>query len=100
MALLLWILRVLVLLLIARFLVTMVRQAIRYAGGSSSSPGPVRGRKPERIGGTLVQDPQCGTYIPQDRAIAHTSGGATIYFCSTTCRDAWMQGTAASRARS
>lgn len=90
MTLLLWIVRLLVLLLIVRFVVTMVRQALLH---SKSTGRPPRGgqttRPPERIGGTLVQDPQCGTYLPKERAIAVTSAGSTQYFCSDTCRDAW-----------
>lgn len=92
MTLLLWIVRILVLLLIVRFVVTMVRQAMQ-SGRSKRAPqqGGRSGRQPERIGGTLVQDPHCGTYLPQDRAIAVASGGSTTYFCSTKCRDEWAQ---------
>jgi uncharacterized protein len=91
--LILWIVRLLVLLLIIRFVVTLVTRAMRQMGGGA---GPRQsGRQPnrpvERIGGTLVQDPQCGTYLPQDRAISVVSGGATQFFCSTTCRDAWSK---------
>jgi hypothetical protein len=70
--LLFWILRLLVLLLIVRFVVTMIRQAALYSKGG---PKPAAGRskrQPERIGGTLVQDPQCGTYLPKERAIARS----------------------------
>lgn len=90
MALLLWILRLIVLLIIIRFVVVLVRQVMarsRTTGGGSSRPRA--GRTPERIGGTLVQDPQCGTYLPQDRAIVVLRGGAATYFCSTRCRDEW-----------
>jgi uncharacterized protein len=92
--LLLWIVRLLVLLLIVRFVVTMIRQAALYSKGG---PKPTAGRskrQPERIGGTLVQDPQCGTYLPKDRAIAVTSGGGIQYFCSDKCRDEWTAKTA------
>ncbi len=43
----------------------------------------------ERSGGTLVQDPQCGTYLPKSRALALTAGGEAKYFCSPACRDAY-----------
>jgi YHS domain-containing protein len=92
--LLFWILRLLVLLLIVRFVVTMIRQAALYSKGG---PKPAAGRskrQPERIGGTLVQDPQCGTYLPKERAIAVTSGGSTQYFCSDKCRHAWTSNAA------
>src|SRR5690606_18149766 len=71
MTLLFWIVRLLVLFLIIRFVVLMVRSALVAAGGGSSD-GPARGgtrvKRTERLGGTLVQDPQCGTYLPEDRA--------------------------------
>jgi uncharacterized protein len=90
MALLIWIIRFIVLLIIIRFAVVFVRQMMggaRAAGGAARKPRA--GRTPERIGGTLVQDPQCGTYLPQDRAIVVARGGETTYFCSTRCRDEW-----------
>jgi uncharacterized protein len=85
----LWIVRILVILLIVRFLVTMVRQAVRHAGGGVSPPGGRPKRQPERLGGTLVQDPQCGTYLPKERALTLSAAGTTQYFCSDKCRDQW-----------
>jgi YHS domain-containing protein len=86
--LILWFIRVLILLLIVRFVVTMVRQAMARRGGANPRERVPR-RSPERIGGTLVQDPQCGTYLPRDRALEVTAGGTTHYFCSDRCRDEW-----------
>ena len=91
MTLLIWIVRLVVLLLIVRFVVTMIRHAVQQ---SRSAPRPDAGRpkrQAERIGGTLVQDPQCGTYLPKDRALAVTAGGSTQYFCSDKCRDEWAR---------
>lgn len=89
MTLLLWIVRLVVLLLIIRFVMTMVRQiALNSKAGSRPGGGPAK-RQAERIGGTLVQDPQCGTYLPKERALAVASGGSTQYFCSDKCRDKW-----------
>ena len=84
MTLLVWIVRLLVALMILRAVVRLF-----------AAPKPVRsGTKPartvERSGGTLVRDPHCGTYIPQSKAIAiSSSAGATTFFCSIGCRDAW-----------
>lgn len=82
-----WIVQVLV-------IVFLVRLAMRLIAGGGARRGPRSSRpaaKPaERIGGALVRDPQCGTYLPKDRALAHGRGDATQYFCSTTCRDAWL----------
>jgi hypothetical protein len=43
----------------------------------------------ERKGGTLVRDPNCGTYIPEARAITLGSGSHALHFCSAACRDAY-----------
>ena len=39
------------------------------------------------VGGELKKDPVCGTYVLAATAVKKTSGGQTIYFCSTDCRD-------------
>ncbi len=52
-----------------------------------------RGRTPERLGGTLVRDPNCGTYIPEARALRLRTGQETLYFCSPSCRDAYQHRT-------
>ena len=88
MTLILWFIRLLIILLIIRFVVVMVRQAMGQSRGGSSRARVPR-RPPERIGGTLVQDPHCGTYLPKERALAVTAGGTTHYFCSDRCRDDW-----------
>lgn len=80
---LLWLLRVLIILLILRYIVAFFTRR----------PAPAPRRAPqrpiERTGGTLVRDPQCGTYVPESGALALTRGSETMHFCSTTCRDAW-----------
>lgn len=54
-------------------------------------------RTPERLGGTLVRDPHCGTYVPESRAIRSGSGASTLFFCSTACRDAYAASHPAAR---
>ena len=36
-------------------------------------------------GGELVQDPQCGVYVPKETAVKGRGGA---YFCSEACREA------------
>ncbi len=86
MNLILWIVRLIILVMIIRFIIGLLRSAFGTRGGAAPR-GPRRPQ--ERIGGTLVQDPQCGTYLPQDRAIVLARGGDTHYFCSAKCRDDW-----------
>lgn len=81
-----WVVRALAILLLLRMVLRMLfgdrRPQKRPAGPQS--------RNPERLGGELVRDPQCGTYIPKTSAIVSGSGEAVQYFCSTTCRDAYV----------
>lgn len=86
MSLLLWIVRLVAVILIIRFVMSAFAGARRKPAASAPRQP---NRPPERLGGTLVRDPQCGTYLPQDRAIVVTKGGTTEYFCSAKCRDEW-----------
>ena len=90
MGLLLWIVRILALLLLLRFVLQLLfgnRGARKTAGG----PAPRgRARGPElKPGGELVRDPNCGTYVAKARAIAVSVGSETVSFCSATDRDAY-----------
>jgi uncharacterized protein len=82
---LLWIVRILVILLLIRLIVRFISMARAPARKSARRGGM------ERAGGELVQDPQCGTYVPKARAIVSGTGDGAKYFCSTTCRDAYAQ---------
>ena len=58
------------------------------AGPTPFDPAQNRPDQPtERVGGELVRDPQCGTYVAKSRAIVVTRNGETLYFCSAKCRD-------------
>lgn len=90
MTLMLWIVRIIIIVLIIRFVISLIRGAMTQVGTGPRGPGARSKRQPERLGGTLVQDPQCGTYLPQDRAITVVAAGSPRHFCSTRCRDEWM----------
>jgi hypothetical protein len=81
-----WIIRILVILMILR----MVVRAF-----SPSRPAPIRsggrGKQVERTGGTLVRDPECGTYIPEARAITVGSGRDALHFCSRECQEKYQR---------
>ena len=85
-----WILRVLFVL----FIIRLVLRALGI-GQVPRAPQQQRTRRMEHAGGTLVQDPHCGTYLPQSRALALGRGGETKYFCSPACRDAYLAGPSA-----
>jgi uncharacterized protein len=87
MALLVWLLRVLLITMIIRVVFGFFSQL--SAPRSRRAPGPAP-RPKERAGGTLVRDPQCGTYIPAARALSSGSGPDLQYFCSEDCRRAYL----------
>ena len=96
-----WLLRLLLLFLLIRALMLIVGGLFRGLFAAASVPG-----EPERRGndgkavsnGTLVQDPVCGTYVLQDRALTvRTAGGGTAFFCSERCRSAYDAQAARSR---
>jgi uncharacterized protein len=82
--LLLWIVRLIVLLVVIRLI---VRGIYSLMGQRQMSRPPQS--VAERAGGTLVRDPQCGTYIPESRALVLGRGADALHFCSTSCRDTW-----------
>jgi YHS domain-containing protein len=83
MLLLLWILRALIILLILRYVVA-------FFGRRGPASMPRQSRTPAvRTGGTLVRDPQCGTYVPESSTFSISRSGTMQHFCSAACRDAW-----------
>ena len=84
----LWVLRALAVLLALRFLLRLLFGQVR-PGGAGRGPAPRPRTGGERVGGELVRDPQCGTYVARSRAVEIGSGAGTLYFCSTACRDAY-----------
>ena len=84
MGILLWILRILVVIVVARLV-------LQHFFGRRPVPLERRPQRPAvRAGGTLVRDPQCGTYIPESKALTIGKGANTLHFCSATCREKWM----------
>lgn len=89
-------LRFLGLLIAFIFLVPLIRMVVGLVGRAFSNFALGPQRQPQRrpnspppapAGGTLHQDPVCGTYVSESVAVKLTSGGQTHYFCSTACRD-------------
>ena len=87
-ALLIWAVRIVVLLLLIRLVLRFLSQA---AGAGRAAGASAPRKKAERIGGALVRDPQCGTYVTRERAVTLGTGDGTQFFCSTACRDAFLQ---------
>ena len=78
-----WIARVLIFLLLLRIVLRLIFGSTRRTSGQAPSG---RSRSAERIGGELVRDPNCGTYVPKASAVVIGTGPAATYFCSDKCR--------------
>jgi YHS domain-containing protein len=89
MALLVWLLRIVLITMIIRVVFGFFSQLAAPRSRPASGPRPAP-RPKERAGGTLVRDPQCGTYIPETRALSAGSGTNIQYFCSEDCRRAYL----------
>jgi hypothetical protein len=71
--------RILGLLIIARFLVSFLKHLREGYRGAAPAAGP---RESE-----LVRDRVCNTFLPRERAIHALVNGHEEHFCSTACRD-------------
>jgi len=83
-----WIARALIFLLLLRIVLRLIFGSVL---GGSRKARPGRAGSAERVGGELVRDPNCGTYIPKASAVVLGSGADAKYFCSTKCRDEYTQ---------
>jgi YHS domain-containing protein len=77
----------LILSLIGFFLIYTVFQMIKQV--LLKPPAPPR-EKTTR-GEEMIQDPECGTYVPRNHAVTAQVKGTTHYFCSTACREKYQQ---------
>ena len=75
------------LLLIGFFLIYTVYQIIKQALLKPPAPPAEKTSRGEE----MIQDPECGTYVPRNGAVAAQHKGTTHYFCSTDCRDKYQK---------
>ena len=90
--------RLLTYMLVAVFLITVVRsmvgiilrgfsEMLRSNAGANSAAKP---RPTVPLTGELKKDPVCGTYTSAATSIQQTVQGQTFYFCSAQCRDKYL----------
>jgi YHS domain-containing protein len=77
-------------LLIILFFVFVIYLVVSVLLGFSSLGRP-RHRRREQLGGEMVRDPVCETYIPKATAIEKTFNGRPVFFCSPTCAEAYAR---------
>ena len=69
-------------------------KSLKGAGQNRARVNRSRGNgKPEnrQIVEDLVQDPNCGTYLPRGEAIRQYVAGEDHFFCSEDCRDEYIK---------
>lgn len=77
------IVRVLGLLLIARFLMSFLKHLVQGYRGAAAASTPKSSE--------LVRDRICNTFLPRERAIRALVNGHEEHFCSAACRDRALQ---------
>jgi len=48
-------------------------------------------RTSKRVSGTMVKDEFCDTYLPKEDAIREVYKGKEYYFCSSECRQKFLE---------
>jgi len=78
--------------LIALAVWLLYRSVRRLLGGSGNPGRRPAPQGPDQVIDVMVQDPQCGTYLPKHEAIKAIVKGEERFFCSEACRDAFIKG--------
>lgn len=87
-------LRVLVALLLVRFVMRAVGGFLR-ARRARQAPAVPRATPPAQVVvGEMVRDRVCNTFLPREHALSATIEGRDEYFCSAACRDQAQAGAA------
>ena len=60
-------------------------------GHSASSGGAVNHRDKGAIDDIMVKDPQCEVFFPKNEAVRASIDGRDLFFCSTECRDKFLE---------
>ncbi len=71
------------------FLYRSVRRLMSGSANAGRRPAP---KGPDQVIDIMVQDPQCGIYLPQHEAIKAIVRDEERFFCSEACRDAFIRG--------
>jgi YHS domain-containing protein len=79
-----------------KLLLLIIIAYLAYRAGKSwllrTLQGPAQnGSGRPRIDDVMVKDPVCGIYFPQREGVELNHGGKTYVFCSTACRDRFLE---------
>jgi uncharacterized protein len=85
--------RYLLIVLAVWFLYRLLRRWMTGGRGGSLGGAPgAKGRAAAEVMDVMVQDPQCGIYLPRHEGLRVQTGGGEHFFCSEACRDAYLAG--------
>ncbi|MCB2226535.1 MAG: hypothetical protein KQH53_07640 [Desulfarculaceae bacterium] len=62
----------------------------RYLAGGAEAQARKKRQAQGEVMDVMVQDPQCGTYLPKHEAKSAWVDGQERFFCSKKCRDAYV----------
>ena len=86
-----------IILILVFFAVRLLKKSLQKKAASMSAQEqaagariPNKGAQPR--GEEMVLDPVCGSYVPESSALSARRGDETAHFCSTECRDKFIQG--------
>ena len=87
--------RVVFVLVALRFLFRLLAAIVRTVRAPAQRPreAPPAPSAPA-VGGELVRDRVCNTFLPRERALSATIDGQVEHFCSAACRDQALAGAA------
>lgn len=71
-------------------LIALIYLLYRLVKGLKGLKGPEDSAERDRgvdVIDDMVQDPNCGTYVPRSDAVRRRFGGEEVFFCSETCAD-------------
>jgi uncharacterized protein len=76
-------------LLFIAFVLYVIFAAVRFIQAIGKPPG--ERRRPRTLGGTMVKDEFCETYLPREEALREVHGGKEHFFCSRECREGYLK---------
>jgi YHS domain-containing protein len=66
----------------------VLRNVFSTFRGPTRPPAPARQQPPQvQVGGELIKDPVCGTYVSTTSSVTRNVDGQVLHFCSKECRD-------------
>ena len=81
---------VLVRLLLVGLALLLVATGLRRLAGPGRRPRRRRDLERAEGGELMVQDPQCGRFVPQRQSITVRRGSETLHFCGSECQARYL----------